>query len=58
MHGAAHGFLAGRSILTNALDSHGNSRVVVKMDIQDFFPTVTWRRARGVFRRGGYREQV
>lgn len=56
-HGAAHGFLVGRSIASNAA-VHANSRVVLKMDVQDFFPTVTWRRVKGVFRRAGYREQV
>jgi hypothetical protein len=32
--------------------------VVVKMDLKDFFPTVTLRRVKGVFRKAGYREQV
>lgn len=57
VHGAAHGFLAGRSILTNAA-VHADSRVVVKMDVKDFFPTVTLPRVRGIFRKAGYREQV
>lgn len=56
-HGSAHGFLAGRSTLTNAT-AHQNSAVVVKMDVEQFFPTVTWRRVKGVFRRAGYREQI
>ncbi len=57
VHGAAHGFLPGRSILTNA-EPHRNSQLVVKMDLKDFFPTITWRRVKGVFRKAGYREQV
>lgn len=57
VHGAAHGFLAGRSILTNAA-VHTNAALVVGMDLKDFFPTVTWRRVKGVFRKAGYREQV
>jgi len=57
VHGAAHGFIPGRSIVTNA-DEHNNSRLILKMDIEDFFPTVTWRRVKGVFNRAGYREQV
>ena len=57
VHGAAHGFLAGRSTLTNA-SQHPDSRVVLKLDVKDFFPTVTWRRVKGVFRRAGYRERV
>ncbi len=57
VHGAAHGFLAGRSTATNAA-VHADSRIVLKMDIEGFFPTITWRRVKGVFRRAGYRERV
>src|SRR5947209_3456204 len=57
VHGAAHGFLPGRSILTNAA-AHANPRVVVKMDVKDFFPTVSLRRVKGIFRKAGYRESV
>lgn len=57
VHGAAHGFLAGRSTLTNAA-VHTNAKLVLKMDVKAFFPTVTWRRVKGVFRRAGYRERV
>jgi hypothetical protein len=57
VHGAAHGFLPGRSTLTNAA-AHTGARLVVKMDVKDFFPTVTLKRVKGVFRKAGYREQV
>ena len=57
VHGAAHGFLAGRSIATNAAQ-HTDSCLVVKMDIEDFFPSVNWRRVKGVFRKAGYNEQI
>lgn len=57
VHGAVHGFLAGRSIVSNARP-HCGADLVVNLDLKDFFPTVTWRRVRGVFRKGGYREQV
>lgn len=57
VHGAAHGFLAGRSIATNAA-VHGGSKVILKMDLKEFFPTVTMRRVKGIFRKAGYREQV
>ncbi|CAM3477743.1 RNA-directed DNA polymerase [Corallococcus sp. ZKHCc1 1396] len=55
VHGAAHGFVAGRSILTNAL-AHQGADVVVKVDLKDFFPTVTWRRVKGLLRKGGLPE--
>jgi hypothetical protein len=57
VHGAVHGFLSGRSTRTNAA-AHVNARIVVKMDVQDFFPTVTLARVRGIFRKAGYRKQV
>lgn len=57
VHGAAHGFLSSRSILTNAA-SHTGAKLVLKMDIKDFFPTVTSPRVRGIFRKAGYREQI
>lgn len=57
IHGAAHGFVAGRSIASNAR-RHCNARIVIKMDIKDFFPTVTWRRVKGLFRKAGYRDQI
>ena len=57
VHGAAHGFLAGRSIVTNA-KVHAGARVVVKLDIRGFYPTVTYRRVKGLLRRAGLTEQV
>lgn len=57
VHGAAHGFLPGRSILSNA-SRHTNSKIVLKLDLKDFFPTVTLPRVKGIFRRAGYREQI
>ena len=32
--------------------------MVIKLDIKDFFPTVSFPRVRGIFRRAGYREQI
>ncbi len=57
IHGAAHGFVPGRSILSNAA-IHTDSRIVIKMDLRNFFPTVTFPRVKGVFRKAGYREQI
>lgn len=57
VHGAAHGFLMGRSIATNAAQ-HTNSEILIKLDIKEFFPTISWRRVKGVFRKAGYREQI
>ncbi len=57
VHGAAHGFLIGRSIVTNAT-VHATARIVVKLDIKGFYPTVTTRRVKGLLRRAGLTEQV
>jgi RNA-directed DNA polymerase len=57
VHGKAHGFLAGRSIATNAA-AHVGSKILLKIDLKDFFPTITFRRAKGIFRKAGYRDQI
>lgn len=57
VHEAAHGFLVGRSTKSNALP-HAGARIVVKIDLKDFYPTVTFPRVKGVFRKAGYGEQV
>jgi retron-type reverse transcriptase len=53
VHQAAHGFVPGRSILTNAAP-HTGREVVVNLDLKDFFPTLSWRRVRGKFQGLGY----
>ena len=47
----------GRSIVTNAT-VHATARIVVKLDIKGFYPTVTTRRVKGLLRRAGLGEQV
>ena len=56
-HGAAHGFVRGKSIVTNAT-VHCNSALLIKLDVKDFFASVHWRRVKGVFRHAGYPEQI
>jgi retron-type reverse transcriptase len=55
VHEAAHGFREGRSIVTNARP-HVGARVVVNLDLKDFFPSVLYPRVKGVFVRLGYSE--
>ena len=50
---AAHGFVRGRSIVTNARQ-HSGKRVVLKLDLKDFFPSITFPRVRGLFLALGY----
>ena len=52
-HPAAHGFVAGRSVASNAR-AHAGAAVVVKLDLVDFFPTIHYRRVAGLFRSLGY----
>ncbi len=53
----AHGFIEGRSTVTCATP-HLGRRVVVNLDLSDFFPTITFHRVRGVFARLGYSPAV
>lgn len=53
----AHGFLPGRSIVTNALP-HSGKAVVVNLDLEEFFPSITFPRVRSVFQRLGYSPAV
>lgn len=57
VHGAAHGFLVGRSTVTNAA-VHAGAKVVIKFDLKDFYPSITTPRVKGLFRKAGYTEQV
>jgi RNA-directed DNA polymerase len=44
----AHGFVLGKSILTNAV-MHKGKRYVLNLDIKDFFPAINFGRVRGMF---------
>jgi RNA-directed DNA polymerase len=57
LHDAAHGFRKGRSIQTFCAP-HVGQRVVVKMDLQDFFPAISGARLQSLFRTFGYPEAV
>lgn len=47
-HAAAHGFVKKRSVLTNA-KPHQGAQLIVKLDLKDFFPTISYHRVRGLF---------
>ena len=57
LHDACHGFVPGRSTVTNARP-HVGAALVVKLDIRDFFPTVHYRRVVGLFEHLGYSNDV
>jgi retron-type reverse transcriptase len=54
---AAHGFTAGRSILTNA-SPHAGRAIVVNLDLEGFFPSIGFVRVRSIFHRLGYSPAV
>lgn len=57
VHPAAHGFRRGRSIKSFAVP-HAGQRVVVRMDLRDFFPSIAAPRVQAMFRTAGYPERV
>lgn len=56
-HPAAHGFVRARSTLTGA-QKHIAAETVLNVDLKDFFPTITFVRAKGVFQQLGYSPAV
>lgn len=57
IHDAAHGFVTGRSILSNALP-HVKQSVVINLDLENFFPTISYRRVKGMYQQLGYSETI
>jgi retron-type reverse transcriptase len=57
LHDACHGFVPGRSTVTNAAP-HTGAAMVIKLDLKDFFPTVHYRRVKGLFEFLGYGDEV
>jgi RNA-directed DNA polymerase len=56
-HPAVHGFVKGRSIKT-FVAPHVGQRVVLRMDLRDFFPSFAAARIQALFRTIGYPEPV
>ncbi len=56
-HEAAHGFRAGRSVLSHAR-VHSGRAVVLRMDLEDFFVSIPAARVYGLFRAIGYPEEA
>ena len=52
-----HGFVKERSILTNA-EPHQNKNVLISLDLKDFFPSISYKRVKGLFQKLGYSEQL
>jgi RNA-directed DNA polymerase len=57
VHEAVHGFVKGRSTVSNATP-HTGATAVVRVDLENFFPTVHYRRVKGLFLSHGYGDEV
>lgn len=57
IHEQAHGFVPGRSTVTNA-EPHVGQGLIVNADLKDFFPSITFPRIMGSFRSFGYSPAV
>ncbi len=51
---AAHGFRKERSVLTGAMAHEMGPTLLINIDLENFFPTVTFERVRGLFQSFGY----
>ncbi len=57
LHEAAHGFVGGKNIVSDA-EPHVGVELVINFDLKDFFPSVKYPRVKGVFRSFGYSEAI
>jgi hypothetical protein len=57
VHESAHGFITGRSVET-FVAPHSGRKIVLKMDLRDFFPAITTARVAAIFLTAGYPEDV
>ncbi len=57
VHEKAHGCVQKKSIVSNAT-LHVNKGVVINQDLQNFFPSVTYKRIKGIYKALGYSEQL
>lgn len=56
-HPCAHGFVAGRSLLTNAAP-HVGQRFLFQLDLRNFYPSVRYARVVAIFRSLGFSREV
>ncbi len=57
LHHAVNGFAINRSIVTNA-QPHIGKDLVLNMDVKDFFPSVHFKRVKGLLQQLGYAEKM
>ena len=54
---AAQGFMIGKSIVSNAVP-HIGAGIVINMDLKDFFPTISFKRIFGLYKKLGFSPQI
>lgn len=52
--GCAHGFIKAHSVVSGALVHEPKPELLINMDLENFFPTITFERVRGMFHALGY----
>jgi retron-type reverse transcriptase len=57
IHPAVHGFALQRSIISNAQPHIGKS-VVLNIDVKDFFPSIHYKRVKGLLQQLGFSEKI
>jgi RNA-directed DNA polymerase len=57
VHQAVHGFLLAHSIISNA-QQHVGKAVVLNIDVKDFFPSIHFKRVKGLLQHLGYAEKI
>ncbi|GAB2840993.1 reverse transcriptase family protein [Ferruginibacter profundus] len=57
LHDAANGFTLNKSIVTNA-QPHVGKDLVINLDVKDFFPSVHFKRVKGLLQQLGYAEKI
>jgi len=51
---SVHGFLLGKSVISGAKAHTTKPNILINMDLENFFPTITFERVRGLFKYFGY----
>ena len=57
VHDSAHGFLPTKNIVSNA-EVHVGSKMLINFDLENFFPSISYKRVKGVFKSFGYSESI
>jgi RNA-directed DNA polymerase len=55
LHPSCHGFVRGKSIITNA-SLHAGKEIVINLDVADFFPSISAGRIHGIFVSMGFHD--